>query len=166
MTLLSPAAFWALFTTSWGYVSTALPKLAVGILISRIFRPQQWLRVSIISYCIVLNILAVIVLIFSFAQCDPPAGQWDPFHHPNAHCRDKNIQLGLSTVTSGISCPDETAASNYQLITIIALRNICICGHCIYHLSRRRHLELADAIGDQSRRNQLDEPWSRVSFVP
>lgn len=100
--LVAPAAFWALFTAAWGYITVALPKLVVGILICRLFRPQTWLRVSIITYCVVLNIVSIIVLIFSFAQCSPVAGQWDPFRHPDVKCWDKSVQVDTATVACGM----------------------------------------------------------------
>ena len=96
------AAFWVIFTDAWAFLSIALPKLGIGILIIRIFRPQRWLRVSIMTLCITLNILAIVGFIITFVQCDPAAGQWDPWRYPQARCWKRDIQIIYSCTVSGM----------------------------------------------------------------
>lgn len=95
------AAFWVIFHDAWAFFSIGLPKLGVGILIIRIFRPQPWLRVSIMTLCVTLNVLAIVGFIITFAQCQPAAGQWDPFKHPETTCWKRNIQIIYSCTVGG-----------------------------------------------------------------
>ena len=96
------AAFWMIFADAWPFLSIALPKLGVGILIIRLFRPQRWLKLSIIIHCITLNILAVVGFIITFAQCNPVAGQWNPFLYPQTSCWKRSVQIIYSCTLSGM----------------------------------------------------------------
>ncbi|KAJ5084028.1 hypothetical protein NUU61_008607 [Penicillium alfredii] len=116
--LIASAAFWALFTSAWSYLTIALPKLGVGILICRLFRPQRWLRAAILTFCIVLSILAICVIIVSFKQCHPVAGQWNPFAHPDVRCWNPKIQLVLASTTTGFSAFADLAFTIYPIIVI------------------------------------------------
>ena len=98
---LPTAAFWVIFTDAWAFFSIALPKLGVGILIIRLFRPQRWLRLSILILCIALNILAIVGFTITFVQCDPAAGQWDPFQYPQTRCWNRAVQIIYSCTVSG-----------------------------------------------------------------
>ena len=89
--VIPTAAFWVIFTDAWAFFSIALPKLGVGILIIRIFRPQRWLNVSIMTLSVALNILAIVGFVLTFVQCDPVAGQWNPFQYPQTRCWNRDI---------------------------------------------------------------------------
>ncbi|KAJ5182591.1 hypothetical protein N7492_000207 [Penicillium capsulatum] len=119
---VSPAAFWALFTAAWGYVTVALPKLVVGILICRLFRPKPWLRTTIMTYCVIFNIISLLALIFSFTQCSPVAGQWDPFNHPDVHCWNKNVQLTVTSISCVLSAITDIAFTLYPAFIIWKLK--------------------------------------------
>lgn len=95
------AAFWVIFTDAWAFFSIALPKLGVGILLIRLFRPQRWLRVSITTLCVALNILAIVGFTITFVQCDPTVGQWDPFRYPQTRCWNRAVQIIYSCTVSG-----------------------------------------------------------------
>ena len=95
------AAFWVILTDAWAFISIALPKLAVGILIIHLFRPQRWLKASIMTLCISLNVLAIVGFIITFAQCSPAAGQWNPFQYPQTRCWNRAVQIIYSCVVSG-----------------------------------------------------------------
>lgn len=95
--------FWALFTDGWSFVSVCVPKLGVAILLCRMLRPQNWLKVSMITYCLILVVLSIVGVIITFTQCNPPAGQWDPWNHPETKCWYRNIQLDYAIVVSGKS---------------------------------------------------------------
>lgn len=95
------AAFWVIFADAWASLSIALPKLGVGILLIRIFRPQPWLRASIMALCIALNVFAIVGFIITFAQCHPAEGQWDPFKHPDTTCWERSIQIIYSCTVGG-----------------------------------------------------------------
>jgi hypothetical protein len=96
------AAFWAIFTDTWVFLSIALPKFGVGILIIRIFIPRRWLHVSILCLCWSLNILAIVGFILIFVQCNPVAGQWDPFKHPETRCWNRSVGLIYACSVSGM----------------------------------------------------------------
>lgn len=96
------AAFWVIFIDAWAYLSIALPKLGVGILIIRIFNPQRWLKVTIMTLCVALNILAVIGFIITFVQCNPAVGQWDPFRYPQTRCWNRAVGLLYACTVSGM----------------------------------------------------------------
>ena len=96
------AAFRVIFTDAWAFFSIALPKLAIGILIVRVFRPQRWLKASIITLCVALNILAMVGFIITFLQCSPVAGQWDPFKYPRTRCWNRAVQIIYSCTVSGM----------------------------------------------------------------
>ncbi|KAL8703544.1 MAG: hypothetical protein Q9201_003274 [Fulgogasparrea decipioides] len=116
------AAFWVVFTDAWAFLSIALPKLGVGILIIRIFRPQRWLRISILALCVALNILAIVGFIMTFVQCDPVAGQWDPFRYPQTQCWERSIQIIYSCTVGGISAFTDIAFSVYPCIVVWGLQ--------------------------------------------
>lgn len=96
------AAFWVIFTDAWAFLSIALPKLGIGILIIRLFRPQRWLKVSIMALCVALNILAIVGFIITFVQCDPAAGQWNPFRYPQTRCWNRAVQIIYACTVSGM----------------------------------------------------------------
>ncbi|KAL8723380.1 MAG: hypothetical protein Q9225_000296 [Loekoesia sp. 1 TL-2023] len=98
---VSTAGFWVIFIDAWAFLSIALPKLGVSILIIRIFRPRQWLKASIFTLGVALNILAIVGFIITFVQCDPVAGQWNPFRYPQTHCWDRTIQVIYSCTVGG-----------------------------------------------------------------
>lgn len=95
------AAFWVVFTDALSFLSIALPKLGVGILIIRLFRPRHWLKIAILSLCFVLNFLALVGFIITYVQCDPVAGQWDPFTHPQTVCWSRAVQIIYSLGLGG-----------------------------------------------------------------
>ena len=98
---LPAAAFWVIFTDAWAFLSIALPKLGIGLLIIRLFRPPRWLRISIMILCIALNVLAIVGFIITFVQCNPAAGQWDPFRNPQTRCWNRAVQIIYSCTVSG-----------------------------------------------------------------
>lgn len=116
------ATFWAVFTGAWSFLSIVLPKLGIGILIIRIFRPHHWLKVSIITLCASLNILAIVGFIITFVQCNPVPGQWDPFRHPQTRCWNRDVQIVYAITVSGISAFTDLAFSVYPSIIIWRLQ--------------------------------------------
>ncbi|KAL8949401.1 MAG: hypothetical protein Q9222_004484 [Ikaeria aurantiellina] len=116
------AAFWVIFTDAWSFFSIALPKLGIGMLIIRVFRPRRWLKRTILIFCVALNILALVGFILVFAQCDPVAGQWNPFDHPGTRCWDRAVQLIYACSVSGISAFLDLAFSVYPSIVLWSLQ--------------------------------------------
>lgn len=101
------AAFWSIFTYTWSFISIALPKLGVGILINRVFRPARWIRMSIIIFCILLNVIAIIGLVITFVECSPVDGQWNPYKYRRVTCWNRDIQLIYVCILSGM-CGDQS----------------------------------------------------------
>lgn len=116
------AAFWVIFTDAWAFFSIALPKLGVGILIIRLFRPQRWLKFSIMSLCVALNILAAVGFIITFVQCNPAAGQWDPYKYPQTRCWNRTVQIIYACSVSGLSAFMDIAFSVYPSIVVWGLQ--------------------------------------------
>jgi hypothetical protein len=87
------ATFWSLFTDSWAFLSVTLPKVGVAFLLVRIFRPQPWLRATIMSMAIGLFVVCIGGFIICFVQCSPVAGQWDPYKHPDTKCWPRDVQI-------------------------------------------------------------------------
>ncbi|OAK93510.1 hypothetical protein IQ06DRAFT_382835 [Phaeosphaeriaceae sp. SRC1lsM3a] len=97
------ATFWSLFTDTWAFLSVTLPKVGVAFLLIRIFRPKAWLKTTILSVSIGLFAYCVVGFIISFVQCNPVAGQWDPYNYPNAKCWPRNVQIYYALVGSSTS---------------------------------------------------------------
>ncbi|KAJ5587720.1 uncharacterized protein N7459_003485 [Penicillium hispanicum] len=116
------AAFWSIFTYTWAFVSIALPKLGVGILINRVFRPARWLRQAIIIFCIFLNVIAIVGLVITFVECNPVDGQWDPYKYRKVTCWNRNIQLIYACILSGISAFADCAFTVYPSVIIWRLQ--------------------------------------------
>ncbi len=102
-TTIPRAAFWIILSDAWCFPSISLPKLAVGILIIRLFRPARWLRISILTVTISLIVMTCIGLLITYVQCDPIAGQWNPFKYPKTVCWDRTVQIYYSIVCGGKS---------------------------------------------------------------
>jgi hypothetical protein len=102
--IVPTATFWALFTDAWAFLSVTLPKIAVGILLIRIFRPRAWLKATIMST--VLGLFAVCIggFIICFVQCNPVAGQWNPYKYPKTKCWPRNVQIKYALVGSCKFC--------------------------------------------------------------
>lgn len=94
------ATFWALFTDSWAFLSVTLPKVGVAFLLVRIFRPRPWVRTTIISAAIGLFIICIAGFAICFAQCNPVAGQWDPYRYPETKCWPRNVQIDYTLFSS------------------------------------------------------------------
>lgn len=90
------ATFWSLFTDSWAFLSVTLPKVGVAFLLVRIFRPKPWVRTTIMSMAIGLFVVCIVGFIICFVQCNPVAGQWDPYSHPDTKCWPRNVQIDYS----------------------------------------------------------------------
>ncbi|KAL9640461.1 MAG: hypothetical protein Q9164_000280 [Protoblastenia rupestris] len=116
------AAFWVIFVDAWAFLSIALPKLGVGLLLIRLFRPQRWLKVSIITLCVALNISAIVGFIITFIQCDPAPGQWNPFQYPKTRCWKRAIQIIYSCTVGGISAFLDIAFTVYPSIIVWGLQ--------------------------------------------
>ncbi|KAF2185360.1 hypothetical protein K469DRAFT_688145 [Zopfia rhizophila CBS 207.26] len=97
------ATFWGLFTCSWAFLSVTLPKVGVAFLLVRIFRPRPWIRATITSMAIGLFVVCIGGFIVCFVQCNPVAGQWDPYKHPETKCWPRNVQMNYSLVGSSTS---------------------------------------------------------------
>ncbi|KAJ5267454.1 hypothetical protein N7478_010262 [Penicillium angulare] len=110
--------FWALFTDAWAFLSICIPKLGVALLLSRMLRPKRWLKITMITYCIVLVILAIVGFIITFTQCDPVAGQWNPWKYPEVKCWSRNIQLEYAITVSAMSALTDLAFSIYPGVVI------------------------------------------------
>ena len=94
------ASFWAVFVDSWAFFSIGIPKLGIAFLTCRILRPPRWLQTSVISFCIVLNVLATVGFILCFVQCSPVAGQFNPWKYPHVKCWDRRVQLDYACAVS------------------------------------------------------------------
>ncbi|RAH70082.1 uncharacterized protein BO66DRAFT_438443 [Aspergillus aculeatinus CBS 121060] len=97
------ASFWAVFVDSWAFFSIGIPKLGIAFLTCRILRPPRWLQTSVISFCIVLNVLATVGFILCFVQCSPVAGQFNPWKYPHVKCWDQRVQLDYACAVSSLS---------------------------------------------------------------
>ncbi|KAJ5084749.1 hypothetical protein NUU61_009328 [Penicillium alfredii] len=116
------AAFWAIMMNNWSFLSIELPKVAVAILITHLFRPALWVRISIWILCVTINVLAVVGFIITWVMCNPVAGQWDPFTYPQAQCWPRSIQITYACVLSGISTFINIAFSVYPAIVVWRLQ--------------------------------------------
>ena len=96
-----PAAFWTVLSDSWSFFSLGTPKLGVAFLVCKVFRPQKWLKYSIIGYCVSIYVLSIIGFIITFEQCHPVAGQWDPWKYTNVQCWNRDVQTIWSCCVSG-----------------------------------------------------------------
>jgi len=56
-----------------------------------------------LSMAIGLNIVCFVGFVICFVQCNPVAGQWDQFRHPDTHCWPRNVQIDYSIVGSSTS---------------------------------------------------------------
>lgn len=93
MQTVPKATFWALFTDSWAFLSITLPKIAVALLLIRLFRPRKWIKNTLLGASIGLFIICVVGFIICFVQCNPVAGQWDPYTHPDVVCWPRDVQI-------------------------------------------------------------------------
>jgi len=116
------ATFWALFTDSWAFLSVTLPKVAVAFLLIRIFRPRPWVRTTILSMALGLFVVCIAGFIICFVQCNPVAGQWDPYKYPNAHCWPRNVQIDYALVGSSTSAFLDLAFAMYPAFVIWKLQ--------------------------------------------
>ncbi|KAL9619122.1 MAG: hypothetical protein Q9160_006211 [Pyrenula sp. 1 TL-2023] len=121
-TTIPAAAFWIVFVDAWAFLSIALPKLGLGILIVRIFKPQSWLKITIMGLCITLNLLAIVGFIMTFVQCNPAAGQWDLFKHPQTRCWPRDVALIYACSVSGLSAFTDIAFSIYPGVVVWGLQ--------------------------------------------
>ena len=87
------AVFWSLFTDTWSFLSGTLPKVGVALLLLCIFRPRAWIRATIMSMALGLFVVRIVGFIICLVQCNPVAGQWDPYQHPDTHCWPRNVQI-------------------------------------------------------------------------
>jgi hypothetical protein len=94
------ATFWSLFTDPWAFLSVTLPKFGAAFLLVRIFRPRGWVRATIMSMAMGLFVVCIAGFIICFVQCNPVAGQWDPYKHPERECWSRNVQINYSLVAS------------------------------------------------------------------
>lgn len=94
------ATFWALFTDSWCFLSVTLPKIAVALLLIRIFRPRPWVRKSFLGLSIGLFVVCIAGFVICFVQCYPVAGQWDPYSHPEVKCWPRDVQIDYALAAS------------------------------------------------------------------
>ena len=141
------ATFWIIFTDNFAFLSIALPKLGVGILIVRLFRPQRWLKNLILTLCSGLNILAIIGFIITYIQCDPVAGQWDPFAYPQTSCWNRAVQIIYSCAVGGtyteikiqsplaqrlLMCPIQVSPRSWTLPSLPILPLLFGVCNCLY----------------------------------
>lgn len=94
------AVFYSLFTDSWSFLSVTLPKVGVAFLLIRIFRPEPWARATIMTMAFGLFAVCVAGFVICFVQCNPVAGQWNPYAHPETKCWHRNVQMIYSLVGS------------------------------------------------------------------
>ncbi|KAJ5621266.1 hypothetical protein N7528_006049 [Penicillium herquei] len=97
------AVFWALLMNDWSYFSIEFPKIAVALLATNLFRAGRWSRVAIWSLCILVNVMAIGGFIITWVMCDPVAGQWNPWKHPNVKCWPRAVQIKYACVTCAFS---------------------------------------------------------------
>lgn len=139
------ATFWSLFTDTWAFLSVTLPKVGVAFLLIRIFRPKPWLRTTIMSVSIGLFVVCVVGFIISFVQCNPVAGQWDPYTYPETKCWPRNVQIYYALVGS---C--KYSSSSQCAVLNVLYSYIGVSRYCFRALSRLCHLEPANAVVEKS----------------
>ncbi|KAK7180425.1 hypothetical protein DPSP01_001799 [Paraphaeosphaeria sporulosa] len=100
---LPNASFWSLFTDAWSFLSVTSPKVGVAFLLVRIFRPRKWVANTILGMSIGLFIVCIAGFFICFVQCNPIAGQWDPYSHPKTKCWPRNVQVDYSLMGSSTS---------------------------------------------------------------
>lgn len=155
--------FWALFTDAWAFLSICIPKLGVALLLSRMLRPKRWLKITMITYCIVLVILAIVGFIITFTQCSPVAGQWNPWKYPKTKCWNRNIQLEYAVTVSGKRPEVFSALGNMQTNGFRNTSNVCADRSCLFHLPWSCDLEFEYGDMEKSQRSGTDESWVYVS---
>ncbi|KAF2811305.1 uncharacterized protein BDZ99DRAFT_569388 [Mytilinidion resinicola] len=97
------ATFWGLFTDAWAFLSVTLPKVGVAFLLIRIFRPKPWARATIMSLALGLFAVCIAGFFICFVQCNPIAGQWNPYKYPDTKCWPRNVQIIYALVGSSSS---------------------------------------------------------------
>ncbi|KXG47449.1 uncharacterized protein PGRI_013190 [Penicillium griseofulvum] len=116
------AAFWAIMSNNWSFLSIELPKVCIAILLVRLFRPALWLRIVIWGLCVTINVLAVVGFIITWVMCNPVAAQWNPYKYPTAKCWPRSIQITYACVLCGISSFINIAFSVYPAIVVWKLQ--------------------------------------------
>ena len=153
------AVFWSLFTDSWAFLSVTLPKVGVAILLVRIFRPRPWVRATIMSMALGLFVVCIGGFIICFVQCNPVAGQWDPYQHPGTRCWPRNVQIDYSLLGS---CKSSHTLPQTSLLT--ELRSyVRIFGLGFCDISGLRHFAFATAAVEKAQHHWPNEPGSSVS---
>ncbi|KAI9037668.1 uncharacterized protein KD926_000084 [Aspergillus affinis] len=117
-----PAAFWAIMMNNWSFLSIEIPKVAVAILITHLFRPSLWIRVVIWGLCVTINVLAIVGFVITFVMCDPVPGQWDPFQYPETKCWHRSVQIMYACVLCGISSFINIAFAIYPAVVVWQLQ--------------------------------------------
>ncbi|KAF2491169.1 hypothetical protein BU16DRAFT_595958 [Lophium mytilinum] len=97
------ATFWSVFTDAWSFLSVTLPKVGVAFLFIRIFRPKPWTRTIILSLALGLFAVCIAGFFICFVQCNPIAGQWNPYKYPETKCWPRDVQIIYALVGSSSS---------------------------------------------------------------
>ena len=81
-------------------MAACLPKLAVALLLARVFTPQRAMNIVFITLASIQILFGVVVIIITFVQCNPIPGQWDPARfHPK--CWSPEVQINSSIGLGG-----------------------------------------------------------------
>ena len=84
-----------------GVISTAVPKLAVVALLTRVFAntASQWHRTFLWAMAITCNIFMALIACFVLLQCRPLRMLWDP--SAEGKCWDRDVQICIAISASG-----------------------------------------------------------------
>lgn len=114
------------------------------------------------TLCVILNITAAVGFVITFVQCDPAAGQWNPFQHPRTRCWERVVQIVYSCTVSGTYF----AVWFYDISIACSLNNrrryLGVHGYCVLLVPLHCRLGLADANVEEDQYDGLDEPWCCV----
>lgn len=161
-----PAAFWTVLSDSWSFFSLGTPKLGVAFLVCRVFRPQKWLRYSIIGYCVGIYVLSIIGFIITFEQCHPVAGQWDPWKYTNVKCWNRDVQTIWSCCVSGEFIMFKFLRNGVNTNRVYLSSSLCLHRYHILYLPRVRNLESPDADQEEASNYGSDGSWTCVCYPP
>ena len=120
-------------------MTVLVPKLAVALLLARVFTPHRSTNIAFIILTTILLAMGVMEVIITFVVCDPVPGQWDPYrYHPK--CWNPSIQIDTSIATGG-----ESVHSGYRqrLTTTIALSAFLDLTFAVYPAVQLWSLEMS-----------------------
>lgn len=107
---------WSFAATCMTFFAGALPKIAVAILLIRIFEPRQLSFWAITILAVIQFLLVVITTVLFYTQCTPHAKAWNPMIE--GQCWNPHIFTNWSIFASGeLLCILLTGISIRRLLT-------------------------------------------------